>query len=265
MAVNWIRFPGGGDRTGEPTPAWPLETVLDGVAAAGFGAVGLDHYSLDGHGGTPEEVAALLTARGLRCTDIGIVAAGALERKAVERLAETAVALGAPLCIAALYRDAPHDDVVRDLRAAAAILAPAGVRMAFEFTAYGTIRSLAEAVAVCDDVGWSRCGVLVDSWHVFRGGELLDAVAALDGGRIVLVHVSDGAADALEDATYDGRFRRLLPGTGAFDLDGFADALDRAGYRGPISLEVLSSELRRLHPEGGARALRQSLVATRLG
>jgi sugar phosphate isomerase/epimerase len=137
--------------------------------------------------------------------------------------------------------------------------------MAFEFTAYGTIRSLAEAVAICDDVGWNRCGVLIDSWHIFRGGERLDDVAALDGGRIALVHVNDGAADVLEDATYDGRFGRQLPGTGAFDLDGFADALDRAGYRGPISLEVLSSELRRLQPEAGARALRQSLVATRLG
>jgi len=259
MAVNWVRFPGGDDRTREPTPEWPLETILDGVAAAGFGAVGFDHYTLDAYGGTPAQLAALLAQRGLRCSDVGIVAAGALDREAVDRLAHTAVALGARLCVAALYRDAPHDEVVRDLRVAAAILAPDGVRIAFEFTAYGTVRSLAEAAAICEDVGWDRCGLLLDAWHVFRGGESLDDVAALDSGRIALVHLDDGAPTAHPDPVFDGRFRRLPPGAGSFDLAGFADALAAAGYRGPLSLEVLSEELRQLPPAEGARRLRASM------
>src|SRR5581483_2857227 len=105
----------------------------------------------------------------------------------------TANAVGASLCIAALYRPLSHDDAVRDLRAAAAILAPAGVRIAFEFTAYGNVTTLAGAVRLCDDAGWERCGLLVDAWHIFRGGESLADLATLDGGRIALVHVDDGA------------------------------------------------------------------------
>jgi sugar phosphate isomerase/epimerase len=265
MAVNWVRFPGGEDPLAEPTPEWPLETVLAAVAGAGFTSVGLDHYTLDAYGGSSADVAALLRVHGLRCSDVGIVPVGTSDATAVARLAELATAVGAPLCIAALYADVPHAEAVRDLRAAAGVLAPVGVRIAFEYTAYGFRRSLADAVAICDDVGWERCGLLVDAWHVFRGGESLADVAALDDGRIALVHLDDGAATGLVDATYEGRFRRLLPGTGAFDLDGFAHALDDAGYAGPISLEVLSSELRRLHPEAGARALRQSSVAIELG
>jgi len=139
------------------------------------------------------------------------------------------------------------------------VLAPVGVRLAFEFAAYDNVTTLAEAVRLCDDVGWERCGLLVDAWHIFRGGESLADLAALDGGRIALVHVDDGAAEPLRDTTYEGRFHRLLPGTGAFDLDGFFDALDAAGYDGPVSVEVLSDELRALPPAEAAALLRRSL------
>jgi sugar phosphate isomerase/epimerase len=258
MAVNWVSF------ADEPAPLWPLETILDAVAAAGFTSVGLDHYTLGAYTGTHDDLAAQLRERGLRCSDVGIVAVGELDAAAVERLARTAVAVQAPLCIAALYRDVSHAEAVRDLRAAAEILSPCGVRMAFEFTSYGARRSLADAVAICDDVGWEACGLLVDAWHVFRGGESLADVAALGGGRIALVHFDDGAPDPHADPTFDGRFRRLLPGSGSFDLAAFAAALDAAGYRGPVAVEVLSAELRRLPPAEGARQLRESVLEARL-
>ena len=260
MAVNWVRFPSGAaDRTTAPVPLWPLETVLDAVAGAGFPSIGLDHYSLARFAGGPDELATALAERGLGCSDIGILTVGALELADVERLASTAAAVGARLCIAALYRPMPHEQIVRDLRAAAEVLSPAGIRTAFEFTVYGHPTSLADAVRICDDVGWDDCGLLVDAWHVFRGGVSLDEVAALDGGRIALVHVDDGGLEPSADAMAEGRFHRLLPGSGSFDLMGFRDALDAAGYEGPISLEVLSEELRQLAPPDAARRLRRSM------
>jgi sugar phosphate isomerase/epimerase len=255
--LNWLRWPDG--PATEPTAEWPLETLLDAVSGAGFESVGLDHYTLAACGGSLDDVAAMLAARGLRCSDVGIAAIGALDTSALARLTRAAAVLRAPICIAALFADAPHDDAVRDLRAAAAALAPAGTRLAFEFTSYGHARTLAAAAAVCEDVGWERCGLLVDSWHVFRGGEELSSVAALTGNRIALVHVSDGGALPHSDPVLDGRFRRRLPGTGSFDLAGFAAALAAAGYDGTVSPEVLSPALRRLEPSEGARRLRASL------
>lgn len=237
-------------------PEWPLEAVLDGVAAAGFAAIGLDHYSLGDR--DPKRVASALRERGLVCSDLGIVRLGELRRADVKALTGAAAALGAGLCIAAAYRTLTRDDAVRDLCAAADLLAPAGIRLAFEFTSYGNPTSLADAVAICEEVGWERCGVLVDAWHVFRGGESLADLAALDGGRIALVHVDDGAAEPLPDALLDGRFHRLPPGAGAFPLDAFFDALAAAGYDGPVGVEVLSEELRRLPPAEGARLLRNA-------
>ena len=260
VAASWLRFPRPGEEAA-PAPDWPLEAVLDGVAAAGFGAVGLDHYTLGGR--EADVVAAELRARGLRCSDIGIVRLGELEQPDVERLAATARALDARLCVAALHRPLPHEEIVRDLRAAATVLAPGGVRLAFEFTSYGHPVTLAEGAAICDAVGRHRCGLLVDAWHVFRGGESLADVAALGDDRIALVHVGDGAAKPLADALLEGRFHRLAPGEGAFDLGGFFEALGAAGYAGPVGVEVLSEELRSLPPAEGARRLRAATVRLR--
>jgi sugar phosphate isomerase/epimerase len=253
MTANWLRFPPGA----EPEPVWPLEALLDGVAGAGFDAVGIDHYTLATFDG---DLAGLLGASGLRCSDVGIVQLGNLDPAAVAWLADTATTVRASLCIAALVEPLSHAEAVAELRAAAALLAPRGIRIAFECTAYGNATRLREAVRICDDVGWERCGLLVDAWHVFRGGESLDDLAALGDGRIALVHLDDGAAGTSADAIHEGRHRRLLPGAGSFDLDGFLRALDAAGYTGPICLEVLSDRLRGLPPREGAQQLRGSLT-----
>jgi sugar phosphate isomerase/epimerase len=154
----------------------------------------------------------------------------------------------------------------RDSRAARAanVLGDAGVRIAFEFTAYGHRRSLRDAIELCRAVGWKRCGLLVDTWHVFRGGEPLTLLRSLDAEQIALVHVNDAAPQSgldpvLLDPVFEGRFRRALPGAGTFPLGEFAEALAATGYRGTISVEVLSTELRQLPPHVGARQLLQSL------
>jgi sugar phosphate isomerase/epimerase len=257
LAVNWVRFPGGDEDVSEPTAAWPLEEVLDGVAAAGFAGVGLDHYTTGAHGRV-DDLGSMLSARRLQCTDIGVLPIGEPDiLAAAERLADTAAATGAKLCIAAFY--GPAQDPVGDLRAAADVLAGAGARLALEFTAYGELRSLPDAAELCGAVGWDRCGLLVDTWHFFRGGAPWPLLRALRGERIALVHVNDGPPPSGLDPVFEGRFRRLPPGEGTFAIHEFAAALDAIGYDGPISVEVLSTELRQLPPAEGARQLLSSL------
>ena len=263
LAVTWVRWPGGDEDVTEPTPAWPLEAVLDAAAAAGFEAVGLDHYTIGAYvrdGGSVDDVPVLLGRRRLRCTDVGVLPIGlGSAAEAAEELARTATIAAAPVCIAALYADVAAEDAIRELRAAADVLDDVGVRIAFEFTAYGHRRSLRDAIELCGAVGWERCGLLVDSWHVFRGGEPLMLLRSLDADQIALVHVNDAAPPSGLDPLFEGRFRRALPGAGTFPLGAFAEALAATGYRGTVSVEVLSTELRRLPPHIGARQLLQSL------
>ena len=231
--------------------------MLEGAARAGFHAVGLDDLTVGPR--SAGEAASLLRAHGLACTDVGVLRVGESDVHAqAERLAALADATGASTCIAALYTPTP-DDALDDLRTGAAILADAGVRTALEFAAYGGLRTLAEAIGLCATVGWDRCGLLVDTWHFFRGGAPWELLRSLDRDRIALVHVNDAAEPEGDDIVYESRFRRRPLGAGTFPLAEFADVLDQIGYEGVVSVEVLSAALRRKPPAEGARALLDSL------
>ena len=119
---------------------------------------------------------------------------------------------------------------------------------------YGGVRSLSEGIDVCSAVGWDRCGLLVDTWHFFRGGERWPLLRSLAASQIVLVHLND-APEPVGDLVYDSRFLRTPPGEGTFPLAGFLELLDEIGYDGVVSLEVLSAELRSRPPAEGARDL----------
>jgi sugar phosphate isomerase/epimerase len=233
--------------------------VLEGAARAGFTAVGLDDLTTRGR--DPNEVGALLRAHGLACTDVGVLRVGEGEVPAqAERLAALASATGAGTCIAALYTPTP-DEAIADLRTGVAILAEAGVRTALEFAAYGCLRTMAGAVEICAEIGWERCGLLVDTWHFFRGGAPWPLLRSLEPGQIALVHVNDAPEPIGDDLVHESRFRRTPPGAGTFGLGEFAGALDAVGYDGVVSVEVLSGDLRRRPPAEGAPELYDSLHA----
>jgi sugar phosphate isomerase/epimerase len=248
--LNWIEFP-------ELVPAWPLEDVLAGAAEAGFRSVGLDDLTVAGR--DPGDVAALLRAHDLACSDIGVLRVGEGDvRTSARQLAALAAATGAGTCIAALYTATP-DEAIDDLRAGASILAESGVRTALEFVPYGSLPTLADAIALCAAVGWERCGLLVDTWHFFRSGEPWELLRSLDGRQIALVHVNDALPVSTGDLIRESRFRRAPLGAGTFRLAEFAAALDELRYEGVVSIEVLSSELRSRPPAEGARELLESL------
>jgi sugar phosphate isomerase/epimerase len=259
--LNWLRYPRDSDLTGlEPVPGWPLGDVLDAAASAGFPAVGLDLYTLRSHDGAIDELAAALGPRGLACSDVGVLPIGTPElRAAAETLARVASATAAPTCIAAFFTPVPHAQAVAELKQSSEIIADAGARLALEFASYGGLTRLADAVAICEAVGWDRCGLLVDTWHFFRTDSPWPVLRSLDGEQIALVHVNDGGAPASADAVYEGRFRRLPMGAGSFPLTEFASALDDIGYRGTLSTEVLSDDIRGAPPAAGARLLLTAL------
>ena len=250
--LNWIDFPG-------LTPVWPLDDVLAGAARAGCRSVGVDDLTVAGR--APDDVAALLRSHDLTCTDVGVLRVGEGDvRAAAEALAALASATGAGVCIAALSTATP-DEAIPELRTGAAVLAEAGVRVALEFVPYGSVPTLAAAIAVCDAVGWERCGLLVDTWHFFNSGEPWSLLRSLDGDQIALVHVNDALLPTGDDLVLESRFRRAALGAGTFKLAEFAAALEELHYDGVVSIEVLSADLRRRPPAAGARELLNSIHA----
>lgn len=243
---------------------WPLERLLDAIAAAGCPGVGLDHYTLEAYercGGRIDDLGGLLRSRGLVCTDVAVLPIGQRNvLEAAERLARVAAATGAPLCIAAVYAPTPQPVAMRDLDAAADKLAAAGAMLALEFASYGGLTDLSAAIALADAVGWDRCGLLVDTWHFFRTGAPWSELRSLGRDRIVMVHLNDGAPPFGDDPAYDGRFTRLPVGAGTFPISEFLEAVTAHCFEGVVSTEVLSAELRAIPPEDGARTLMHSLL-----
>jgi len=240
-----------------------LDDVLGASAAAGFGLVGLDMYSLDVLDIAPGMVARSLQHHGLGCFEmLGLSVDGdettslAMARN-VARWVGEAQAEWVLTVVAA-----PVDDELVDRfgRCADLVVAEGG-RLALEFLPFLPVSTIESARAVCDAVGATRARVLVDSWHVFRGTSALAGVAAMPADAIGYVQFDDAlpVVGALPDEVMT---RRIWPGRGEFDLTGFADAVKATGYRGAISVELLNESWRLdgLRPaEFARRAMQTSL------
>jgi sugar phosphate isomerase/epimerase len=235
------------------------------VARSGSPGVGLDAYTIAEHvrvGGTLDGVAAMLRARGLVCTDVGaLLLAEDDTLEAARALADLAAATRAGVCIAAVSSPKPRAQVVDDLGRCTEMLAEGGTRLALEFTSYGGLLGLEDSIDLCETVG-RGCGVLVDSLHFFRTGAPWDTLRSLAADRIALVHIDDVPERATTDVVLESRFGRVPPGSGVLPLGEFRAALDGAGYDGVVSAEVLSTRLRALPPEEGARELVDALRRT---
>lgn len=115
-----------------------------------------------------------------------------------------------------------------------------GLPVALEIVPWSAAPDLASALALIDGIG--NAGLVIDCWHIFRGGVALDDLAALPAASILGIQINDAAAAPVGTLPEDTLNRRLC-GEGDFDLTGFLRALSRTGTTCPISVEVISPDL----------------------
>jgi sugar phosphate isomerase/epimerase len=147
---------------------------------------------------------------------------------------------------------------VARLGPAAQVLADNGMRLGLEFIGpyhhrrrgkHEFLFTPGQMLELADAIG-SNAGLLVDSFHVYTSGTTFEHLSQIPAKRIVLAHLNDappGPIGAIQDSN------RFLPGEGVIDLNAFMDALAKAGYDGPVSLEVFSAELRKMTPADAAK------------
>lgn len=129
----------------------------------------------------------------------------------------------------------------------------AGTVAALEPIACSGIPDLDTALAIIGDDLGKGGGLMLDAWHIVRGGLPLDRIAALPPGAIAGVELDDGALTG-EDYLIDTMNRRLLPGEGAFDLAAVIAAVRAAGHDGPWGVEICSETIRAMALEESAEA-----------
>jgi len=223
----------------------PVETTLEAARDAGFQLVGLDVFSLDDAGLAPGTLRPLLDRHGVRCFEVLGLAVNASDDEtmdAARRAAHWVGETGAEWVLTVV--DAPVDEALVDrFGRAADVVRDAGGRLALEFLPYLPVATVDGARALCDSVGADRAAVLVDSWHVFRGPDTLEQVAAMPAGSIAYVQFDD-ALPLVGELADEVMARRVWPGEGEFPLTDFRDAISATGYAGPVSVEVLNAAWR---------------------
>ncbi|RYE02454.1 MAG: sugar phosphate isomerase/epimerase [Sphingomonadales bacterium] len=125
-----------------------------------------------------------------------------------------------------------------------------GLAVGLEFYPPSAVRTLGEAVALCDMAGAPTLKLTVDLLHLHRSGGTLEELAA-QRGRVLLAQICDAPAAPPDDLFYEAAADRLLPGEGALDPAAFLRA---CGPDVAVSIEAPCERLAELSPERRARA-----------
>jgi sugar phosphate isomerase/epimerase len=135
--------------------------------------------------------------------------------------------------------------------------------VAIEFTPFVptvvAVGSPKDALAFIERSGCSNAGLVVDTYHLWRGERDWSVLRDVPADRIVSIEVTDAAMEPVEpDYLTDTQHHRLAPGQGELDLVSFVRMMDEIGCLGPYTVQVLNDELRGLPPAEFGRLLGDS-------
>ncbi|GAA2392514.1 sugar phosphate isomerase/epimerase [Dactylosporangium salmoneum] len=236
------------------TKRWPTADTIAGCAAAGVSGIGLWRDQVAECG--LERTAALVREAGLAVTSLcrgGFFTAEGWREDNLRAIDEAA-ALGAPVLVLVSgglpdgSRDV--DGARRRVADAIAELVPharaVGVRLAIEplhpmfASDRCVIATLGNALDIAEQHPADVVGVAVDTYHLWwDDGVWAQLARAGAGGRIACFQVADWITPLPEGVLLG----RGLPGAGCVELRRFREAVDAAGYTGPVEVEVFHEDV----------------------
>ena len=249
-----------------------LEDKLYACADAGFDGVEIFEPDLVVSDRSPEEIRALADRLGLGLylyqpfRDFEGVTPELLEdnlRRARRRF-ETMRRLGIDtvlVCSNVATATIDSDEVAAEqLRRLGDLAASYGVRVAYEALAWGRyVDDYRRSWRIAQLADHESVGVCLDSFHILSRGHDPSAIEKIPGEKIFFVQLADAPALTMDVLSWS-RHHRLFPGEGVWDLGRFVTHLTRAGYAGPLSLEVFNDVFRQTDTRRTAEHALRSLV-----
>jgi len=144
------------------------------------------------------------------------------------------------------HTDTPMPQIIESFAALCKEAEAHGTKIVYELMPFGMIDTLQDTLTMLKAAGAKNGGIIFDLWHVVKLGISYEEVARFPMEYFFAVEINDGTFTAPWDLVEDTVNHRRLCGEGEFDIPGFLDHVWKAGYRGPIGVEVLNKELRRL-------------------
>jgi sugar phosphate isomerase/epimerase len=145
-----------------------------------------------------------------------------------------------------LHTDTPMPQVIESFAALCKDAAAHGTRIVYELMPFAMIDTLQDTLSMLQGAAAKNGGIIFDLWHVVKLGIPYEEVARFPMEYFFGVEINDGTFTAPWDLVEDTVNHRRLCGEGEFDIPGFLHHVWKAGYRGPVGVEVLNKELRKL-------------------
>lgn len=232
----------------------PILKKIEIAGQTGYAAIELWHDDIDAHlarGGTLKEIRKALDDQGL-AVPTTIYLKGWFETTGPEHAAELdeckrrmqqSVEVGAVHVIAGPPGGmADHDQGARNYRELLEIGLAMGVRPAMEFLGFvDDINTIEDGLEIITNAGHPAGTVVLDPFHIFRGGGSLESIAKLKPEQIAIMHFNDTPANPPRLQQHDKD--RVYPGDGHLDLKRELDLLRQVGYNKWLSLELFREDL----------------------
>jgi len=229
---------------------------VEAAAKAGFKGFGLWHADLDHvqEERSLREMKHILDDNGMKYVELEFLTDWFMEgdRKRQsdilkQKLFTAAEGLGAKhIKVGDFFREQCH--MPRLIEAFAALCAQAeehGTKIGFELMPFSMIDTLEDSLAMIEAAGAKNGGIVLDLWHIVKLKIPYEEVGRIPNEYLISVELNDGTFEAPWSLHEDTINHRRLCGKGEFDIKGFIDCVQKAGYAGPWGIEVLSEELRK--------------------
>ncbi|GGR53959.1 4-hydroxyphenylpyruvate dioxygenase [Nocardioides luteus] len=145
------------------------------------------------------------------------------------------------------------------LRRLGELAAAYDIRLAYEALAWGRfVDDYRRSWRIVELADHPNVGVCLDSFHILSRGHDPKQIEEIPAEKIFFLQLADAPALSMDVLSWS-RHHRLFPGEGSFDLPAFLAHVQRAGYAGPLSLEVFNDTFRQTDPVRTARQAQRSL------
>ncbi|WP_327189569.1 bifunctional sugar phosphate isomerase/epimerase/4-hydroxyphenylpyruvate dioxygenase family protein [Streptomyces xinghaiensis] len=250
-----------------------LEDKLEAAAAAGFDGVEIFENDLIASPRTPEQVRRHCEELGLSVDlyqpfrDFEAVGPEVLRHnlRRAEHKFDLMRRLGTDtvLVCSSVSPDAVDDDdlAAEQLHLLARRAHEHGLRVAYEALAWGRhVSTWEHSARIVERAGHAALGLCLDSFHVLSRGGDIAGIRDVPAEKLFFLQLADAPRLDMNVLQWS-RHHRLFPGQGAFDLPAFVEHVLRAGYNGPLSLEVFNDVFRQSAPGRAAVDAMRSLIA----
>ncbi len=252
-----------------------LEEKLRASAAAGFDAVEIFENDLLASPLTPRQLRALLDELGLACVlyqpfrDLEGLPEPHRSRAfaRLEAKFDVMAELGTRhilLCASCSPHALPdRARVIADLRDAGDLAAKRGITLCYEALAWSRyVNDHREAWTIVKAVDHANVCITLDSFHSLARGIPNESIREIDGARIGFVQLADAPRMSMDFLQWSRHYRNL-PGQGDLPVDAYLAEILRAGYRGPVSLEIFNDQFRSSSVQMVAQDAKRSLTFVR--